>query len=302
MKKQLLSIILAFSLFSCEISVNDNTITPTNRDESNYIYSNPQGYIIEYFERKDYNKIANYTILKDYQDELKKTYKDLSFDKLVYFNPFDYNSFHKSTLIDWYIGVSGTKNTTVFGKATDTEDRNNKISAAYFDGKSNYNFSGTEKFKFEDFSFSFWVNPDDMDEPQPVFSFGASKVVQSVYFITLNDILYLTFESAGQKIQYKIDKPADFVKTWKHIVVTRSVETINLYIDGKLATNKTFVSTYPKYAKSGNNDFNLLILGTSDLFIGSKTTSFRGKLDEFLWYGKALSEAEVANLFKIVKI
>lgn len=74
--------------------------------------------------------------------------------------------------------------------------------------------------------------------------------------------------------------------TWHHIALSRAIDTLSLYIDGRLQSTRSAVD---------------LPLGTALITLGSragKSDFLAGSLDEIEWYIRALSPQEVAALYR----
>ena len=99
----------------------------------------------------------------------------------------------------------------------------------------------------------------------------------------------------GPGTHFVITKKSVADGEWHHVVATFDGSQEALYVDGEMQ-NKL---AWKRPGKAGANDFNLVIgCNRSNLKEDDLGTSFRGLIDEPMVWGRALSEEEVALLYK----
>ncbi|WP_435414534.1 cadherin domain-containing protein [Polaribacter aestuariivivens] len=75
---------------------------------------------------------------------------------------------------------------------------------------------------------------------------------------------------------------------WHHFAITQSGEDWKLYINGVLANSTTSLGPFFKFEAGGSNV----------LIIGGRSLPFKGHLDNFTIYGRALSDSEIEVISK----
>lgn len=164
-------------------------------------------------------------------------------------------------------------------------------SAITFNGSSSYlSTQGTNAdvclYPGTEFSYSFWLNRAQIGTLQTMLEFGnASTTGYNIRIDSSNKILFYVFTSAPDSVTANTAHPAS---TWTHYVVTWKKDTaIKVYMNGVLdATGSTPTGT------PGTP--------TGKVYLGRNTAGssfFTGSLDEFTFYNKELTAAEVRNLF-----
>ena len=146
-----------------------------------------------------------------------------------------------------------------------------------------------------DFTFATWVKMDAVSSFMRIFDFGSS----------VNNTIYLTPQSAvnggkstirfsiklngiNQQVTYDYVWP---LGGWTHVATTLSGNTLKLYVNGVLVGTNASV-TYR--ASSLGNTANHYI-GKSN---GTTDPMFKGAVDEFRIYNRALNASEIAELQK----
>lgn len=81
------------------------------------------------------------------------------------------------------------------------------------------------------------------------------------------------------------------LRKWQHVVAVKDASTMRLYINGEVAGEGQDVSKLPK-------DMRLLV---GRLYPSRRVRPFIGQLDELAIYGRALSPAEIASHFHLVR-
>jgi autotransporter-associated beta strand protein len=151
-----------------------------------------------------------------------------------------------------------------------------------------------------DFTIAAWVKMDALATWMRVFDFGFGT----------NTYMFLTVQgglaSGKSTIRYAIKNNnsaeqfvnfADTFKlnTWRHLAITQTGNTCRMYINGQLVATNTNVSFKP--ATLGN---------TTQNYIGKSQWAadpmFKGAIDEFKIYSRALSQAELAASMKVAQV
>jgi len=162
----------------------------------------------------------------------------------------------------------------------------------YFDGSNDHlNFPDTLVNNLEeDFTISFYARFDNLTNRTDILSVRSE--------CTLDSFISLTFNPFDQSIVFDIAQnissfesysaPINQARCWHRIVLTKSDLFYNLYVDGKLGASvlSDGIITFSKSAK--------LSLANSPC-LAINEDRFRGWIDEFIIYGRALSSVELFN-------
>lgn len=180
------------------------------------------------------------------------------------------------------VGVGTTKPTTGAGKFGN---------GGVFDGISQYVDAGSNSSLAipNTITISTWVNPSDVS-----VCTGATKCDIVARNNAANYLLEA--ESSGYRFALNADwgnadlrnvGGAPSINTWTHVVATYDGTTMKIYLNGTLAGSKNIATTI-------NTSSGSFMIGR-----GSGTTYlFKGKLDETRVYNRALSPAEVRQLYE----
>lgn len=167
--------------------------------------------------------------------------------------------------------------------------------AMVFDGIDDYiTFDGNVNgvFQTSNFTIAFYFKPYDAVSSQNIISkrvdcTGNGGIFDVEYLLSLNFINTNLNESPTRKIS--ISSNLDFT-CWHHYALTRANNRVTLYLNGQVIDEKV-TSSVLDLSNSG-----LLSIAESPC-IGTTTDRFRGKFDELYIYNRALSEAEIQELF-----
>eukprot|EP01136_Pigoraptor_vietnamica_P025735 Opistho-1_new@79968 len=143
-----------------------------------------------------------------------------------------------------------------------------------------------------DFTISSWVKMDALANWMRVFDFGtgtAKYLFFSVQTGTAGSVRY-AIKNGGteQGITYNFATP---LNTWTHFAITQSGNTCRLYINGALVTTSTSITIKPSNIGSTNLNY----LGKSQW----NDPMFKGSIDEFKIYSRALSATEIVESAKL---
>ncbi|HTN19723.1 MAG TPA: LamG-like jellyroll fold domain-containing protein [Pelobium sp.] len=139
-----------------------------------------------------------------------------------------------------------------------------------------------------DYSVTAWVNMDVLANWMRVFDFGTGT---SKYMFLSTQTgkageVRFAIKNGGseQGITYSYTVP---LKTWTHFAITQSGNTCSMYINGALVATNTAVTIKPSDLGSTNLNY----LGKSQW----NDPMFKGAIDEFKIYSRALTAAEIAG-------
>lgn len=139
-----------------------------------------------------------------------------------------------------------------------------------------------------DFTISAWVKMDALANWMRVFDFGtgtAKYLFLSVQTGTAGSIRYgIKNGGTEQGITYNFATP---LNTWTHFAVTQSGNTCSIYINGALVASSASITIKPSTIGSTNLNY----LGKSQW----NDPMFKGAIDEFKIYSRALSASEIAE-------
>jgi autotransporter-associated beta strand protein len=139
-----------------------------------------------------------------------------------------------------------------------------------------------------DFTISAWVKMDALANWMRIFDFGTGTskyLFLSVQTGVAGSIRYgIKNGGSEQGITYNFATP---LNTWTHFAVTQSGNTCSIYINGALVASSASISIKPAAIGSTNQNY----LGKSQW----NDPMFKGAIDEFRIYSRALSASEVAE-------
>lgn len=195
---------------------------------------------------------------------------------------------------------SGNGNNGVVYGATLTTDRCNRSDSAYlFNGLNSYISVPPSKLVLNQFSFSAWVYLNvvpEYDSQFMVLDIGSNSGDQYIntphYAFTIYDGLGGGGYNNGAINQYKVYQQIDpVIDQWSHIVVTRNVYGMKLYINGSLtAVDTSFNITTPYYG-IGPIKANIGVRFDNSYF-------FNGKIDDVIIYNREITPEEVLQLYQ----
>ena len=137
-----------------------------------------------------------------------------------------------------------------------------------------------------DFTISTWVKMDTVTNWMRVFDFGISTT--QYMFLTVQagsaNVVRYAIKNGGaeQSVSFTYALPLD---TWTHLAVTQSGNTCTLYINGAAVASNTAISIKPSTLGS----ITLNYLGKSQF----NDPLFKGSIDEFKIYSRALTASEI---------
>jgi hypothetical protein len=165
--------------------------------------------------------------------------------------------------------------------------------ALNFDGINDYVDCGSDPsfVLTEDLSIGLWFYARNWDAPYPSFISAresySSMDWQLFYNSGFNRIEFYYGNLGAYKLYYGLNVNPS-LETWHHLFVTRQGDTWSLYLDGVLQGTNIQSEAMP----TGDN-IRIGIMGQ-----GLEAISlFDGLIDEVKIYGKALSSADVGNLY-----
>jgi hypothetical protein len=140
-----------------------------------------------------------------------------------------------------------------------------------------------------DYTISSWVKMDALNYWMRVFDLGAGTSNYMFLSVQTGKVGEVRFAikngGAEQGITYAYAVP---LNTWTHFAITQSGNTSSMYINGSLVATNTGVTIKPSAIDSNAT---LNYLGKSQF---SADPMFKGSIDEFKIYSRALSAAEIS--------
>jgi len=139
-----------------------------------------------------------------------------------------------------------------------------------------------------DFTISTWVRMDVKSNWMRVFDFGTGT--SKYMFLTIQagtaNVMRYAIKNGGseQLVSFNYTLP---LNTWTHFAITQSGNTCSMYINGALVASNTGVTIKPSTIGSTTQNY----LGKSQY----NDPMFRGSIDGFKIYSRALSATEIQN-------
>jgi hypothetical protein len=156
-------------------------------------------------------------------------------------------------------------------------------------------FLGTDfQFGAEDFTYSFWMNPEATQENYAMVFASYAEVYTGYYFVqdALNHNKYWFRGNGGstwQPYSSTVDIPAN---SWTHVTIVRTGTTVSLYTNGSLAYQDTNAVASTISYGSSNPQLTLGGVSNSNAYNG-----WAGDLDDFRVWTRALDASEIATLY-----
>ncbi len=179
--------------------------------------------------------------------------------------------------------VSGINSTTNATETTSGHSGN----AIVLNGDEQFIELNKDLFASDGITISLWVNPTEFNDWSRIFDLGDQATDA-----------WLGKDPAG-KLRIDVNGPSGNISlvgelpqngTWTHVAVTLGNDEAALYVNGKMAMNGGTELTPAVLAKTATG----LYLGRSNW----PDPYFNGKMDDVLIIQRALSEAEIASVFK----
>ncbi len=191
--------------------------------------------------------------------------------------------------------ASGTQATDSWGTnhgtllATATRDTGRSGTALKLDGTSTAYAtlpSGIVS-TLTDFTISTWVRMDVKSNWMRVFDFGTGT--SKYMFLSIQagnaNVMRYAIKNGGSEQNVSFNYPLS-LDTWTHFAITQSGNTCSMYINGALVATNTGVTIMPSTIGSTTLNY----LGKSQY----NDPLFKGSIDEFKIFGRALSASEIA--------
>jgi len=224
---------------------------------------------------------------------------------LVAHIPFDGNAANLAS------GVSGTLN----GGVEFTADRQGNVgSAILLDGVDDYaKFPHDPSYNFsknQEFTLSLWVMPDEQVELGNTDNDIISKwcdgsgacggypftvrVTNSSNLDRLENSLYAAKYTGSCRVSSRVDIEDSLSMRFHHVLFLKKSTQISLYIDGVLT--ERIGDMTGDVADCDTQSTAPMLVGARNRNTASNTNWFKGAVDEFRIYNRALSEEEIAWL------
>lgn len=182
-----------------------------------------------------------------------------------------------------------SNNGTVHGTKYCNDRMGHSNQAMVFDGDNDYIEIADDATLdiIEDITIAAWIYPTEVGEA----SQGAivDKNINTGYFFSLYD-LALRFSSDNVGIFQISNSDVITLNKWQHVVITYNMTDIKFYVDSVYA--------------GGGSSIVSLSQNNNSLFIGNRedgARAFDGVIDEVRIYNRALSQAEITQLFNTYK-
>ena len=196
-------------------------------------------------------------------------------------------------------GSGNGKNGTSVGNPVYTIDRNGKPSSAMlFDGiNDNVELPTGTDYALDNVTYACWVYVNQLPNSGTSNSIIAVGNAGGDVHILLNNHPRFGFYgfSAGCYNRIggafrSITGTMPQLNQWYHLALTRTNESVSLYVNGVLNGTTTFTSSKPNYSTP------------VEALIGRRHTNqqfFNGKIDDVRFYDCAKTAAEIANIYKL---
>ncbi|MBF0286862.1 MAG: Ig-like domain-containing protein [SAR324 cluster bacterium] len=219
---------------------------------------------------------------------------DLSSNMVAYYN-FDNNANDHS---------GNSHHGTLNGTVTSTTDRFGNADHAYsFDGSSGYITlpdSNDWDYGANDYTIGFWINTTQTTRAFLYSRAGGGTLASGDIVLEFtngaNPVGSITanFESTtgGQQDGNGLISPTIHNGSWRHFVLVRNGSTLTMYVDGAAVSTKD-ISSYMTL-----QDVNYPV--TIGRYAHNQPSAyFNGKLDEYVIYSRALTQAEIDTLYSL---
>lgn len=196
-------------------------------------------------------------------------------------------------------GPSAVHPSVIGQVAFESEGRIGGGAAAQFDGNSLLLVPDHPNFNFgaDDFTIACWLNTTSTDRMMVWAESGANGGRDNQTWLRLGDnaerqIRFCVEDGSGGTIQNSDHSVSD--GQWHHVVCVREGKVSRVYVDGVLIKEGTAPAV-----KNVSNSQPFKIGAQEGSGGGTYSNYFNGMLDDFLVYGRALSEQEIHHLFEL---
>lgn len=231
-----------------------------------------------------------------YGNELSFTSKALSIslgEGLLAYYPFTGNADDNS----------GNKNNGTISGASLTSDKFGHVNNAYyFNGSNNYISlkPATSFVGLNTYSISLWEKPTTMtyNGGGMIYCLGSTTYgpVHGLTYQPGNSLFAGSYNTGGNPIQSYSSSCCFSPNEWIYVVVTRDINTINLYINGTKIPPQGSSATNNQIADYGPGPFAAILGGRSSL---DYQYFFTGIIDEVRIYNRVLTASEILELKEI---
>ena len=193
---------------------------------------------------------------------------------------------------------SGNGNNGTLNGVTLTTDRFGNAGKAYsFNGNGNQ-ITGVWKSDLTEFTISLWQKTESYKCSWPCFVniYQTSNKINGFHFnvaTTSENKYYMALHSAAKPDEYLFNAISD-INQWRHLTVTYTNGTAQLFIDGILS------STIQNITKNDLSKMDVFYFGEENSGAQSQTF-FNGVLDDIRIYNRPLSSNEVSELYNSEK-
>jgi hypothetical protein len=163
--------------------------------------------------------------------------------------------------------------------------------AATFNGASQYVSLPTGIVSaLTDFSISAWVYQSVAGQGHRLFDFGTGTTV-NMFITTDGDVLRYAVTTGGHSAEEDLLTSGTLpINLWQHLAVTQAAATATLYLNGAVVAQDEATTLHPSSLGVTTQNW----IGRSQYVDNPYLT---GEVDEFRIYKRALSAAEVTDLY-----
>ena len=195
--------------------------------------------------------------------------------------------------------VSGNHG-TVNGATLTTDRFGNSNSAYFFDGIDDHIVLGTNLFSDNEGTITAWINKNNMNTRNPIFSQGHTTS-------DLNTLRFTIWEDSLSFVcDYRLCGGGSAVPTIKALPIVPNTQWVHVALSSDGLEHKFFINGNEYGYTKGNNPagdwFDEQCSGNKTVHIGrwkrsSNDEFFNGKIDELRIYNRTLSDCEIYQLF-----
>ena len=221
----------------------------------------------------------------------------------------------------WSFDDFDNKAKDLISTATPTSDRfGNSDSAFYFDGKDDYIslskpfFNGSTNVK--EFTYSVWILPSEFPIANRFYSINTKEGywrTVSLAIDSFGNVGFFASQPPGLYVELLATEDKEYfingtlyrefdgrlgvnLDEWSNIIVTFSNRQLKIYINGKLNTEKQIgLNSWDFSWPAMGNSTSTNIIGAQKPATGL-TAFFKGKIDDFAIWDRALSSEEISVL------
>lgn len=196
---------------------------------------------------------------------------------------------------------TGSNNGVIFG-AIPTDDRCRNEENAFQFNNSFIRIDHNEILDLgtNEFSISAWFKTEDNDSYGVIFNKGEGSASKPRIFIRTMDNPQNTIQwrvgNGTNNITETYTDPSLFDNEWHHVVLVRNTNSLSLYLDANLVN----LTTSNQLPSINTNSDRPILIGVQDSILNNNIpfgNYFKGELDDYRIYNRAINDLEVDSLF-----